>query len=320
SNQLLEGFFETSESEQVASEQRKAEKALEEKKNARIAAILNPIVGGPQNYTSSVILELDYDKLEIEETFVDTESPLAVKVRTEESSEDTTQTGGVPGTPENNPADGLGRNVGTGSESQSTEELSEKEYRPRMERKENRIVAPGAIVSQHVSIAINEHGTLKDGEMVFEPRSQEELAKLANQLKAAVGHNDASGEYVFELNEYAFDNTSDQMAAVAVKKETLHRQLESGFFLALAVILIGVFFYFVRKVFSEAEEEDVVEEEVNVPQGPLSLTELGLKELGDYESLEPEDQKNKMLRDQIEKYAIDEPESVAQIVKNWLSE
>ncbi|MCA9436007.1 MAG: flagellar M-ring protein FliF, partial [Candidatus Omnitrophica bacterium] len=177
-NQPLEGFAETSESEQVANEQRKAEKALEEKKNAMIARILDPVVGGPQNYTSSVILELDYDKLEIEETFVDTESPLAVKVRTEESSEETNQTGGVPGTESNNPADRLGQNVGTGTESQSSEELSEKEYRPRLERKQSRVVAPGAILSQHVSVVINEREVYEDGEVKYEARTPEQLAKL----------------------------------------------------------------------------------------------------------------------------------------------
>ncbi|MCA9436260.1 MAG: hypothetical protein KC978_10775, partial [Candidatus Omnitrophica bacterium] len=120
--------------------------------------------------------------------------------------------------------------------------------------------------------------------------------------------------------EMPFDTTTTQIAAAEEKKELLFRQLESGTFLAFAVILIVVFFYFLRKVFAEAEEEEVVEEEVHIPEGPRSLSELGLKELGDEESLEPEDQKNKMLREQVEKFAVESPETVAQIVKNWLSE
>ena len=319
-NQPLEGFVETSESEQVANEQRKAERALEQIKNEKIGRILKPLVGGPENYTSSVIMELDYDKLQIEETVLDTEGPLAVTVRTEESSEETTQTGGVPGTPPNNPADRLGQNVDVGTQSQSTEETSEKEYRPRLERKQSRVVAPGAVVSQHVSIVVNEKEVLEDGEVAFVPRTEEELRKLENQLKAAVGHIDASPEYHFVLNEMAFDTTSAQISASRQERQLLFRQLESGIFLAFAVILIAVFFYFLRKVFAEAEEEEMVEEEVHVPEGPRTLAELGLRELGDEESLEPEDQKNKMLREQVEKYAVEEPESVAQIVKNWLSE
>ncbi len=318
--QLLQGFVEASESEQVASEQRKAEKELEEKKNARIAAILGPIVGGAHNYTSSVMLELDYDKLEIEETIVDTESPLAIRVKTEESSEETTQTGGVPGTPENNPADRLGRNSGSGSDSKSSEESTEKDFRPRMERKEIRKVAPGAILSQHVSIAIDQRQVFEDGEIVHQPRTEVELGVIEEQLKAAVGHIDASGEYHFEFNEIPFDNTSTLIAASAEKKDLLVRQLESGTFLIIAIILIGVFFYILRKVFAEAEEEELVEEEVEIPQGPMSLEDMGLKELGDETNLAPEDQRNKMLRDQIEKFAVEDPEAVAQIVKNWLSE
>ena len=319
-NRPLEGFMETSESEQVANEQRKAELMLEKKKNAAIAEILNPILGGSENYTSSVILELDYDKLEIEETILDTEEPLAIRIQTQESSEETTQTGGVPGTPENNPADRLGRNVGTGSESNSSEEMSEREYRPRLERKQSRVVAPGAIVSQHVSVAINQRETLQDGEVAYEARTPEELAMLENQLKAAVGHVDASAEYHFVLNEISFDTTGTQIAATEEKRRLFFRQLDSGLFLAAAILMIAVFFYFMRKVFTEAEDEEIVEEEVHMPDGPKTLAELGLRDLSDDESLEPEDQKNKMLREQVEQYATESPETVAEIIKNWLSE
>jgi len=79
---------------------------------------------------------------------------------------------------------------------------------------------------------------------------------LENQLKAAVGHVDASPEYHFVLNEMSFDTTSTQIAAAQEERQLLFRQMESGIFLAFAVILIGVFFYFLRKVFAEAEEED----------------------------------------------------------------
>ena len=318
---VVEGYVPTSEEEQVATEQRKAEVELEKKKNARISAILDPIVGGPENYTSSVMVELDYDKLEIEETLIDTESPLAIHVKNEESSEKTSQTKGVPGTPENNPADRLGRNSGgSGTESNSTEESSEKDFRPRLERKQIRKVAPGAIRAQHVAVAIDQREVFENGEIVHKPRSPEELKIIEDQLKAAVGHIDSSPEYHFEFNEIPFDNTSTLIAASQEKKELIFRQLESGTFIVVAVVLIGVFFFFLRKVFAEAEEEEMVEEEVHLPEGPLTLEELGLKELGDESNLAPEEQKNKILREQIEKFAVDEPEVVAQIVKNWLSE
>lgn len=319
-NRVLEGYTETTESEQVANEQRKAERELEVKKNERIAAILDPIVGGPQNYTSSVILNLDYDKLQIEETVLDTEAPLAVRIKTEESSEETSQAGGVPGTPENNPADRLGRNVEGGSTSQTTEERNERDFRPRLEKKINRVVAPGAILSQHVSIAINQREILDGGTVTYQPRTPEELATLERQLKAAVGHIDASPEYQFVLSEIAFDNTSAVIAETSEKRDLLFRQLESATFLIFAVVLIAVFFYFLRKVFVESAEEELVEEEVELPPSQLSLHELGLRDLTDSASLAPEDQKNKMLREQVEKFALEAPEATAQIVRNWLSE
>jgi flagellar M-ring protein FliF len=316
----LEGFHQQTETERLTTEQQRAQAVEEEKRRKAISRILDPIVGGTANYTSTVIVDLDFDQVEISEVVTDTQEPLEKKISTMETEETSRSGGAVPGTPPNLAGDTLGEDAGSGQVTESTQLTEEIEHTPRRVTETQKKLAPGKLLKQSVSITVNYKNDPSADEWV--PRTAEEMTQLEQTLKAAVGHIEDSTAYTFALSQTTFDTTADRLVIAQARKESFRRNLESGAFLIAGLILIGVFFYFLKKVFSipPEEREILVEEEVEPPPHEFSLSELGLRALGEVEGLAPDAQKSRMIREQIEEYATDNPEMVAGILKGWISE
>jgi flagellar M-ring protein FliF len=323
-HEVLSGYEELSPTEQLTNEQIRAETAWEKKLVDAVSPILNQVTGGPENFVVSALVKLNWDAIEVNETYIDVENSLDTHVKREESEEKNQPLGGIPGETSNNPQAPETVLSPGGQMSTSTMESSEIETVPRVKRETFRKVAPGEIVSQQVSIAIDQQTALVDGVLQSVPRGPEEFAKLEQQLQTAVGHIADSTKYFFSLQEYTFDRSAQSEQMAAMERESLMRNIESGIFLVFALILVAVFFYFLRKVFSiqpEEEEPVMVREEVVVPVSPeAALAEFGLRPIEEGESLEGDARKSKMMREQIEVYAQEHPASVAEILRAWISE
>jgi flagellar M-ring protein FliF len=320
SNEVLAGYEKKSETELVTSERRSAELALEEKLEKKLGTILDPLVGGVGNRSIAVVVKLDWDKKQIREKIIDTNEPLEAWVKTEEIEEKNQPVGGIPGTPSNNAGDTLTATPGSGQVSSLMQNSSEITSEPRRTVESTTEVAPGAILSQQVTVTINEKQLADGSEIRFEPRSAEEIEAIGEQLRVAVGHIENSTKYSFSFREVPFDTSARQIALGEARREKIIQNVESGVFLFFAVVLIGVFFIFLKKVFSIKGEEIEEEEEMEPISAEETLAELGLRALGDEEGLSTEAKKSRMIREQVEVFTREHPEFASDIVKSWLSE
>jgi len=135
-----------------------------------------------------------------------------------------------------------------------------------------------------------------------------------------VGHIENSTKYLFSFREVPFDRSAREIALAEARREKLVQNLESGVFLFFAVALIVVFFIFLKKVFSMKPQEVELEEEIEATSAEDTMAELGLRALGDEEGLSAEAKKSRMIREQVEIFTLEHPESASDIVKSWLSE
>jgi flagellar biosynthesis/type III secretory pathway M-ring protein FliF/YscJ len=323
----MSGFSERTETERVSSEQRKIEQSLSDKRVRDCARILNPLVGGSANYTIVAEVKVNYDKKSVKEKFVEGENPFERRRRTEEISDKSTEQGGIPGTPSNNPDDtNIQGGSSSGTNSTMTQETSEIDNEPRITRETTTEIAPGEIKGQWISIFVNQVPTVDEsGNQAYTPRTKEEMTYLEKALKAAAAHIDSSTNYSFVLEQAPFDRSAVLEAENEVRWKTIRTNLESVAFLIAALLSIAIFFYFLRKVFSmgAGEEEVIGREELALaaPKGPeATLRDLGLKGIGETGGMSPEDQKSKMIKEEIENYAKGSPEDFVGILRNWLAE
>ena len=326
-NRVLSGFKEKSEREVITTEQRTTEDLLRDRRIRACTAILDPVVGGTSNYTIAAEVKVNYDKKEIKEKFVDSENPFEKRKKTEEIKDTDTEKGGIPGTPTNNPDDtlGQGKENTSGTNSEMTQETSEVDNEPRMTRETNTEIAPGEIEAQWVSIAVNYIPKVENGVKTYVQRTPEQMTELEKSLKTAAAHIDGSTRYNFILTQVPFDRSMVDVAESEARWSSVKENLESGAFLLAAILSIAVFFFFLKKIFTitAAEEQAAMVEEA-VVTGPhpkeKGLMDFGLRAIGEVENLPPEEQKSRMIREEIETYAKGNPEEFVGILRNWLAE
>jgi flagellar M-ring protein FliF len=316
-NRMLRGNVPSGDRERLSMEQREREVQKQNEIMTAAAAILDPPLGGSSNYTVAAVVELNYDKKEIKETFIDGQEPFLKRKETEETSDEDVSPANVPGTPTNNPDDTLGQGAQSTSTTTSTSEKSEIENEPRTRRETKTEVAPGDVTRQSVSILIN-YPPGPTGEEK-KPWPDDFVKSLQGSLEAAVGHIDSSTRYSFILNQVPFDTSSAESAATQIRWDEIRKNVESGFFLLIALASTLAFFYLLKRVFSAPYEEEELEEVVEVA-AKSTLDDFGLRDLSRAEDLTEDEKKSKMLREQVETYARHNPEQVAQILRNWMVE
>jgi flagellar biosynthesis/type III secretory pathway M-ring protein FliF/YscJ len=319
---VLEGYLERSESEQITSEQRKVEEQLREQRVKNCARILDPIVGNT-NYTLAAEVKVNYDKKAVKEKFTASDNPFEKRRKTDSSEEKNTEKAGAPGTPSNNPGDTIaqGQSSASGQSTASTQDTQEIDYEPGIVRETNTQIAPGDIEDQWVSIAVNY--SYDKATAAYKPREETFLSNLEESLKKAVAHIDSSTHYYFALKQYPFDTSLEDQMVEREQWKAVRENVESAAFLIGALLSIVFFFLFLRKVFSvthAVEETEMVEETVVPQPSKQTMRELGLRMIGDLDSLPPEEQKSRMIREQVEDYAKSNAEEVANILRNWISE
>ena len=264
---------------------------------------------------------VDYYEKQIKEKMIDTESPLELTRSTEESEETDMEEGGPPGTPSNTPGDTIGQSQSSGETSKRTQESRDSTFQPRLTKETVTKVAPGEILSQVVSIAVNQAPKVVDGETTYEPRTPDQMAMLSQQLMTAVAHIQDDTRYQFFLKDYPFDRTAQTQSAAIASSRRFRQTIESVAFVVLPFLILAIFVYVLKRAMTPpppAEEE----EEIFVEPEPkeMSLGQLGLRMLGEGATLPPEEQKSKMMLEQVEMFAKSNPDDVAIILKNWIGE
>ena len=200
-NDLLEGVFETSSSDEVENRlriKRKYEKELEKK----VTTLLSKVFG-TSRVSVKASVDLDFTQEEISEHFYDPDKSAVVsEEREKETSKSKTPASGIPGTASNLPPPvgrdfdvaaelGLGKNLGNAFEKKKTII----NYNTG-EIKRRRIISSPKIKRITVSVLVSGSYEHKNGKLVYIPINDDELQEIEKAVKTAVGYDPRRGDMI----------------------------------------------------------------------------------------------------------------------------
>ncbi|NRA30789.1 MAG: flagellar M-ring protein FliF, partial [Parvularculaceae bacterium] len=143
------------------------------------------------------------------------------------------------------------------------------------------VIEPGDVERLSISVVVNNARVVDaDGNVTFEPRSDEELAKYAALVRSAVGFDESRGDTI-TVENLPFVNLDETMPRFAPSTitEVVYRNFDS-ITQAVALLLIGVAIIFgiIRPVMSRMLPAGGFGGDADSPvaMGELSLDDLGL--------------------------------------------
>jgi flagellar M-ring protein FliF len=147
------------------------------------------------------------------------------------------------------------------------------------------------------------------GETVYEyqPPTQEEMDKIRQLARAAVGFNDERGDQI-EVEHIQFDR-SDELQERRQEQQQAAFRRRVAYFIAGALaltLIVGGTLYWLRQRQKRKQEEEEVEPEV--PERDL-MAEVSIEE-----------KEREQLEERIQQAAEEDPETVAQILRTWYSD
>ncbi|MES9995819.1 flagellar basal-body MS-ring/collar protein FliF [Desulfovibrio aminophilus] len=245
---------------------------MERKLERRIEELLMPVVG-PQKVIARVNADLDFSQ---KTTRKETYDPNATVVRSENRSEETTQgraaiDGGAPEA--NFRGDGF---AGTQSTQDSTREARTTNYE--INKEEQSIISPVGEL-QRLSVAVIVDGTYaKDaqGQMAYTPRSAEEMQRIQNLVRSAVGFDRNRGDAV-EVSNISFgapelEDGQTLMRTMLEYAQRLGKPFLNGLLIFLFLILV------VRPVIMALIRPRVAEQEISEVAGLPGMERLAIEE------------------------------------------
>ncbi len=246
---------------------------IERKYERRIEELLMPITG-PQKVIARVNADLDFSQKTIRKEMFD---PNVTVVRSENRSEETTQgranvDNGVPEA--NFRGDGF---AGTQSTQDSTREARTTNFE--INKEEMNIVSPVGELKR-LSAAVIVDGTYtvdeKTGQNTFVPRSQEEMDRIANLVRSAVGYDKERGDLV-EVTNISF-GTPELEDGQTIFRSMLEYAQQLGKPFLNGVLIFLFLIMVVRPVVMALIRPRVAEQEVAEIAGLPATERLALEE------------------------------------------
>ncbi|MFW5734481.1 MAG: flagellar basal-body MS-ring/collar protein FliF [Oceanidesulfovibrio sp.] len=261
---------ETGTLEGLTTSQLEYKKQIEINIERRIEEMLYPVIG-PGKVIAKVNADLDFSQETIHKELYDPDSAV---VRSEQRSEESTQgqANTEAGVPEANfRGDGIG---GATSTQQSTRETRTTNFE--INKEEHQIVEPLGEL-QRLSVAVIVDGTYEEnaetGEMVFVPRKQEEIQRLTQLVRSAVGYESARGDTI-EVSSISFGGPDIVEERTLVEKllDSLRSSLRTILiFLTIIVFLIVVARPVIMALIRPRVETEMVEGLEGLPEGEERL-------------------------------------------------
>lgn len=300
----------------VSSSQLQYKSEMENKIEHRIQRLLMPIVG-PEKVIAKVNAELDFRQRTIKKEAYDPDSQVA---RSEQTSEESTRgranvDGGVP--EENFRGDGF---TGTMTTQESNRETSTTNYE--INKEEQQIIVPVGELKR-LSVAVIIDGTYEKneetGEVTYVPRSEEEMQRIRELVRSAVGYEDARGDTI-EVSNISFgapDVFGEQglMRTMLEYAQRLGKPFLNGLLIFLFLVLV------VRPVVMALIKPRVAEEEVDEMAGlPEAGERLSLSE-GEVDE-EALDTARKLENAKAQALQLSEKnmDQAVQVLKSWLKQ
>jgi flagellar M-ring protein FliF len=289
----------------LSASQLDAKRSMESGIEATLVTILEPVVGKGRVRASATV-ELNMARVQkVEETY----NPDSAVVRSEQKSKTRRQgggTGGIPGTASNLPT---GTPVAAaGSSTADESQTSTTNYE--IDKVVSTIAQPaGQLVRQSVAVVVdNAPAASKDAKPA--PRSDEEMRKITDVVRAAAGIDEDRGDLLIVANS-PFDETASVAAELqAESADRWHSLIQVARYLALPLAVLLVVFLVIRPAIGALRS-------VRAPAAlgagaPPTIAELQASLAG---GGAPGGGK---LRRQLMDAAATDPEAAALVVRGWL--
>lgn len=319
--------------------QKKLQREEEEHLVRRVTELLEPVVGmGKVKATAHV--DLDFDKVKVQEEKFDPQGQVERSVQQkEEKSSKREGAAGAPGATSNIPP------AAAGGQGAGTETTDKKDTTTNYEiSKTQRVVeqAPGSIKRLSLAVVVD-HATQWDkdakGEPVARtvPRTPEDLKKLRDQVASAVGIQERRGDQLtIENLAFAAPAPQEKVPIWQPLLELVTRNLTQ---LVFAIIGLAVFFFVILPMLKR------ISAALNRPaplriQGGEGTVEGGgtMKRFTPTKSMQemeaeieaelnaegitqaPEAQRRGLIKKRIHESATNDPETIASLVRSWMLE
>ncbi|NPA28848.1 MAG: flagellar basal body M-ring protein FliF [Epsilonproteobacteria bacterium] len=237
------------------------EKAYEDK----IVNILAPIIGGKDRVVAKVSVDFDFAQRSSVEERYDPENV----VRSEQSMEEKREgpapkaVGGVPGAVSN-----IGPVQGVGSNAQSKQKYQKSTTTTNYEisKTVSNVKGPFAVVKRVTAAVVvdGKYKEKKDGTLEYDPRSPEELKRIGDIVKQAIGFDPKRGDQVTVSNFRFEDKTTDIVAEPYNRVvKTFYTYVEPLIPIFKVLLLLVILYVFYKKIimpFGEKMMEIPVEE------------------------------------------------------------
>jgi flagellar M-ring protein FliF len=288
----------------AVSRQVEIKNAIESDINEKVARVVEPIVG-PDGYVVRTTADLDLEKIVRRETQYDPDSGVLIsedKTKREVTSSD--ETGGAPGTASNLPGGVQGGAGASGTSESEKSTVNNFQYSVVEQQIEEPV---GSIKRLSVAVLVDqkpqEGGAGSEGEP--QPRSEEEIQRIEELVKAAISFSTDRGDRV----------TVEQTPFLRMTQEEPPRTFDPRPWLpflkypALLLLLLLAFLLFYRPLIRTVK---TALETKGTPRRGHAEVEQPLQ-LGQPSQLE-------LIRQKIASIAAEHPEGMAQTMRAWLHE
>ncbi len=300
----------------ISARQAELRKGVEKDIETKIARVLEPIVG-PQHYVVRTTADMDFQKVLRKERTLDPDSgALISEQRSKDRSSSSSGASGIPGTASNLPG-GEGPGADSGAENSQSDQVTNNYEYSVVERTVEEPVGDVkrlsvAVVLDYAAPAGAPAGGTGAGGAAGKPvpRSDEELQKIEQLVRAAMSFDSERGDVVtvrqapFAQPELAPEPVFDWRALLPYVK-----------YPALVLMLLLVFLLFFRPFVKTAREALAGGRQAIRPgsAAAVATAEIDTRMLGPASQVE-------LLRQRLARAAAEQPAGMAQTLRVWLNE
>jgi len=300
-------------------------KQLEQQTNQRIIDILEPILGR-NNARVQVTADVDFSRSEaVAETFHPNTDPKAAALRTQQTSQSTTQAGagaqGVPGALSNQPPpggqlnlDGKAGQPNAAAPSAPVNARKDESIAYEVDKKIEHTKAPvGGVRRMTAAVVVNyRKQTEKDGKSTQAALSEKEMEQITALVREAMGFNKERGDSLNVVNAPFNEPERQAVAEVPLWKQPDNIQMakDAVRYLVFAAVIAYLFFGVIRPMWRQASAMqptmELLPQAVTVNAPASSATA-------------PPPAQNTDALERARKIAREDPKIVATVVKSWVT-
>ena len=308
---LLSGGQEPSAQAMMSSSNFKHKTRVERKLQLSIIKMLEDALGAGK-VIAKVSAELDFEKVERTEEIYDPDSQV---IRSEnqisESSTGAVPPGGVPGVQALVPSGGsAGGGVGQAAKRNKSNALTNYE----INKVVRRVSKPVGEISK-ISVAVMIDGSLEGDPPVYQPRSEEDMAKYLQIVQSAVGFDQDRGDTI-QVENIQFDRSEMEAQREDIARaEQIDLGMEIGKLVVGLIFLILFFTRVIRPIINwMTMTVEVVAESDQLGVSEFDAVDEEKRRLSEMAS------ESAHIRDSVAEFVTNDPKYTASVIRKWMRE